>query len=498
MTAGTDESIDRADDLEGAVRYGLRWSFINTAVARVTSIATGIALARILVPEDYGVLAPALALVNILFGLNDLGMLLALVRWKGDLLVAARTCQSVAMAFSTLLYVACFVGAPAFAQTMGSPESAAVLRVLALTVFIDGITTAAHGLLVRDFRQDRFAKAEFAGIPVTVVVSIGLAVAGAGVWSLVLGQLAANVVSGAMLLHYSPFRVGFGFSWPVARPMLAYGIPLAGTSLVEYTLLNADYLIVSRALDPVAVGIYLLAYNISNWPLSIITDAVRRVSIAGFARLETDVESLTRGFSRAFSAMLTTAFPILVAMGVFALPLVGFVYGDRWTGAAEVLELLLILSAARMAIGFVFDLLVGVGRTWTTFALKCVWLVALVVGLEIGVRTAELRGVAAAHAIVACTVALPLFLRAASRAGADLGDVFRRLRRPIVGLVLSAAVGLTVRDHLGIRPVTVAVGSMIVLVTYLAVVLRRSDVAAARAWVQSKRGMEAAPEPVSG
>jgi PST family polysaccharide transporter len=488
MTADGDggELIDTGE-LSGAMRHGLKWSFINMAVGRAASILSGIVLARILVPDDYGVFAPALALVNILFGLNDLGLLLALVRWKGDLREAARTAQTIAMAFSGLLYAGCFLLAPWFARTMGSPDSAAVLRVLALTVFIDGITTVAHGLLVRDFRQDRFAKAEFAGMPVGIGLSIGLAAAGAGVWSLAIGQLVANVVSGAMLLRAAPFHVGLGFSWSVARPMLTYGLPLAGTSLVEYSLLNADYLIVSRALDPAAVGIYLLAYNVSNWPLSIITDAVRRVSIAGFARMEHEAESLSRGFSRAFSALMTTAFPILVAMGAFAFPLVTLLYGDQWTESASVLELLIVLSGARMAIGFIFDLLVGVGRTRTTLLLKCAWLVVLVVALEIGVRTNGLRGVAAAHAIVSCAVALPLFLWAAARAGADLADVARRLWRPGVGLVAATAVGLAVRDQLGGRIVTLLVGSGLVLATYVAVVLRRSDLEAARAWLRRRR-----------
>ena len=478
-------SVD--DDLSGAMKKGLKWSFINMAVGRAASILSGIVLARILVPEDYGVYAPALALVNILFGLNDLGLLLALVRWKGDLREAARTAQTITMGFSGLLYAGCFVAAPWFARTMGSPDSAAVLRVLALTVFIDGITTVAHGLLVRDFRQDRFAKAEFTALPIGIGISIGLAVAGAGVWSLAIGQLAANVVSGVMLFRAAPFRVGLAFSWPVARPMLAYGLPLAGTSLVEYSLLNADYLIVSRALDPAAVGIYLLAYNVANWPISIITDAVRRVSIAGFARLEDEKESLSRGFSRAFSGLMSLAFPILVAMGVLAFPLVTLTYGDQWTESAPVLELLIVLSGARMAIGFIFDLLVGLGRTRTTLLLKCVWLVFLVIALEIGVRTGELRGVAMGHAIVSCVVALPLFLWAAARAGADLRDVARRLARPLIGLVVALALGLTVRDHLGGRFTTLVLGGVTVLLAYLAVALRPTDITAAREWWRDRR-----------
>jgi PST family polysaccharide transporter len=483
----TPDATAELDDLSDAVKRGLKWSVLNMAVARAASILSGVALARILVPEDYGVFAPAMALVQILFGLNDLGLLLAVVRWKGDLREAARTAQTVAMGFSAALYALCFVGAPWFARTMGSPDSATVLRVLALTVFIDGITTASHGLLVRDFLQDRFAKAEFAAMPVGIISAIGLAAAGAGVWALALSQLLANCVSGVMLLRASPMRIGFGFQWRVAKPMLAYGLPLALTSLVEYSLLNADYLIVSRAMGPTAVGIYLLAFNVSNWPLSIITDAVRRVSIAGFARLEGEEDSLRRNFSKAFSALIGLALPLLAALGVFALPLITFVYGEQWIESASVLELLAVLAGARMAIGFIFDLLVGVGRTRTTLMLKCVWLVVLVVALEIGVRADGLRGVALAHVIVSSVVALPLFLRAASRAGADLRDVARRLARPLLAVVAAGAVGFAIRDSLGGPALTTLAGGAILVAVYVLLAVRPSELVGAAAHVRRSR-----------
>ncbi len=449
------------------------------AVGRVASILAGVVLARILVPEDYGVFAPALALVTILFGLNDLGLLLALVRWKGDLREAARTAQTITMAFSALLYVGCFVAAPWFAETMDSPQSAPVLRLLALTVFIDGITTVAHGLLVRDFRQDRFAKAEFAAIPVQIATAVVLAAAGAGVWALAISQVLANCVSGALLLRAAPFRVGLGFRFDIARPMLAYGLPLALTSLVEYSLLNADYLIISRALDPAAVGIYLLAFNVSTWPLSIITDAVRRVSIAGFAKLDGDSSSLRRNFSPALAALMTVAFPFLVALGVLALPLITILYGDQWQESASILPYLVVLTGARMAIGFIFDLLVGVGRTRTTLALKCAWLAAVLIALEIGVQADGLRGAAIGHGIVATIWAMPLFLVAATRAGADIPDVGRRLVRPVAGAVAATVAGLFVRDWIDGTLASLLAGGVAVVGAYSLVALRRKDLAVA-------------------
>ena len=186
-------------------------------------------------------------------------------------------------------------------------------------------------------------------------------------------------------------------------------------------LLNADYLIVSRATDPATLGIYLLAFNVSSWPLTTITDAVRRVSIAGFAKMEDQAEALKARFSSSLSTLLTAALPMIVAMALLATPLIGFLYGDQWLPSAPVLQVLVVLSFARMAIGFIFDLLVGVGRTRVTMALKVVWLVVLVPALMYGVRADDIQGVAIAHALVAGLVALPLFAARGATGGGRHG-----------------------------------------------------------------------------
>jgi PST family polysaccharide transporter len=221
--------------------------------------------------------------------------------------------------------------------------------------------------------------------------------------------------------------------------------------------------------------------------LTTITDAVRRVSIAGFAKMEDQAEALKARFSSSLSTLLTAALPMIVAMALLATPLIGFLYGDQWLPSAPVLQVLVVLSFARMAIGFIFDLLVGVGRTRVTMALKVVWLVVLVPALMYGVRADDIQGVAIAHALVAGLIALPLFALAAQRAGADMVEVMRRMVRPLLAAVAAGVVGFLLRDHLGGRFTTLAAGGSVIVVAYLALVLRRGSIEAVRNWVRARR-----------
>lgn len=430
------------DDLRQKVSAGLRWALLANFLGRVVSVGFGIAMARLLVPEDFGVYASALLVVNIVMGFNDLGLLLAVVRWQGDLRVAARTAMTLATANSLLVYGLIFLGAGPFASFMGTPDAAPVLRVLSLTLIIDGLTTVPHGLLVRAFAQDKMARAEFAAMPVGVTVGLLLAVAGAGPWAMAGAYVAGNAVSAVLVCWWSPLRVWPGFDRRAARSMLAFGGPLAATSLLEYVLLNADYLIVGRVLGPVALGFYLLAYNISNWPVAIISDAVRRVSIAAFARMEDDAERLRHGFRSTFAVIVSVSLPLVLVLAVLAEDVVVLLYGEKWRPAADVLTYLAVLGGVRVAAGYVFDLLVGVGRTRLTLVLKLLWLVVLLPGLVWAAETGGIARVGAVHAGVGLLVATPLFLVATRAVGLDLRDVLRDLAHPVVGALFAAAAGI--------------------------------------------------------
>lgn len=483
--AGPDED-GAADErtLNEKVATGLRWGFAQQLLARAVSFGSGVALARLLVPEDFGTFAVALAVTNVLFGLNDLGLLLAVVRWKGDVEHAARTAFTLATLMSVGVYAICFAGAPWYASLMGSPEATWILRLLLFTVVLDGICTAHHGLLIRSFRQDRLAQAEFWSMPFGVVLTVGLAAWGSGAWSFAIGQVVANAVSALLIIRWAPFRPRFGYDRAVARRMLAFGLPLAGASLVEYMLLNADYIIVGRTLGPVALGFYLLAYNLSNWPSSLLTEAVRKVSFVSFHELSEDPERLAAAFRRSFVLLVTLAIPLVLGLSLLTLPLIDIIYGSNWGRSAEVLRFLALLGGARVAIALVFDLLVGVGRSSSALRLKIIWCLALVPALEFGVRHGGVRGVAIAHAVVALAVALPLFLRATGGLRIDLRGIGRDLGRPALGGLIAAALTLTVYRTLSSPWAQLGVGGATLVVTYVAITQRPSDLRRLRARVR--------------
>lgn len=415
------------DRLAHQLRSGLSWSMANVISARVLSFASGIVLARILAPRDFGLFTLALVVTDALMSLNDVGLISALVRLPGEVKRPARTALTMVITMSVLLYAAVFAAAPVVASAVHSPDAAGLIRLLAIAVLIDGVSSVPSGLLTRKFRQDIRAAADVTGLFFTIGVSVLLAWRGMGPWSLAWGRLAGNAVGAVILISLAPYHRVPGFDLTDARDILKVGLPLAGASLLNFAVLNVDYLVVGAVLGPVSLGFYMLAFNLSSWPVGVISQTVRKVSLIGFSRLRGDPESLSAGFGRSLVILLGLTLPICVLLAVLAQPLIRFIYGPRWEPAVTSLRYLAVMGAVRVLFYLVEDLLAAAGRSPSVLILHAIWFAALLPALLFGAHADGIRGVAIAQAVVALGL-LPVSLIAVSRAGVHFAGLASRLR----------------------------------------------------------------------
>lgn len=466
------DGYDPAPDLG----KGLRWSFASQGIIRMVGMLSGIALVRLLGVEQFGIFAFALSISAVMVSINDVGQVVAIINYRGpDLHRAARTAATIAVTTSCALYLLCFLAAPWLAQVIGGGEGAGVVRLITFVIVLDSFAAAPRGLMLRSFRQKRLALTDLVSVPINAAVSVSLAVAGAGAWAPAAGTVAAASVTFIAVMLSAPYIPWPGFDRPAARRLLSFGLPFAGMTFIEYLLINADNLIVGSTLGAAALGYYALAFNISSWPATVVTQSVRRVSIPEFSRLADDPEAARSTFTRSFVLLATVLFPLCTLLAIMAAPLVSFVYGPEKVAAAPVLRWLAALGAVRVLVGFVFDYLAGLGRARTALLLQVCWLVALLPALVIGAHLDGIRGAAIAHIIVATLVTAPLFLTTLHRAHIDLRAVGRRLVRPALGVVAVVALGALTQITLTDPFQHLLVYSPLMLVVYALVAVPAGD-----------------------
>ncbi|MGI8888434.1 MAG: lipopolysaccharide biosynthesis protein [Nocardioidaceae bacterium] len=413
----------------GAARpaSALVWSFLNTAVSRLGTVAIGVVLARVLGPEEFGTYAVAFIALMAVLSFNELGVSLAIVRWPEDPRTIAPTVTTISLIGSAIVTLAVFVGAGPFASAMGDPGATNLVRVLGLCVIINGAVAAPAALLQRYFRQDRRMIADQVNVWLGAVISVSFVLGGLGAWGLVIGRLVGAAVSGVLLIRFSPEPFRLGLNREHVRPLLAFGLPLAGASVIVFAVAYVDQLVVGPALGSLALGYYVLAFNLANWPVSMLSQPLRSVAPALFARLQHDPPLMHEAFRRTLRPLAAVAIPSCVVIAVASNDVVRFVYGSEWLPAAPVLRWLALLAAFRILFELAYDYLVVLRKSSSLMSVQVLWLVFLLPAVYVGARVAETSGVAAAQVIVAGLVVLPAYLYLLHSAGVGARDLVERL-----------------------------------------------------------------------
>lgn len=427
----------------GQIRKGVRWSFVNTVVMRLGNFLTGVVLARgLLGPRDWGLYAIGLVALAVLLSANELGVSLAIVRWDEDPKRFAPTVLTLSAVFSCVLYLVLFFAAPEFARLLGAADATSMLRVLGIAVIIDGIACVPAGVLTRNFAQRQRMFIDAGNFVLSTGLTIGLAVAGLGAMSFAWGSIAGNLVA---LVGCSIAAPGFlkpGWDRQQARRLLAFGVPLAGASLLVLAMLNVDSIVVGATLGPIQLGLYQIAFNVSSWPVRSVSEIARRVSFAGFSRVAGSKKALSDSFGRGLALLMAAAVPACVLLAVMPKPLIYALYGERWTAASGALRFLALLGLLRVAFELAYDCLVASGRRKALITVQGWWLIALIPTLILTAKARGIAGVGLGHILVAGPLVAPLFLWALSRAGISPLVIAKACARPFLGGALMVGVAL--------------------------------------------------------
>ncbi len=456
--------------LAGKVTRGLAWSLVNSVVGRVGQLAVGILLAHLLAPRDFGVFAVAMVAYTIVISVSELGVSVALVRRPADGARLGPTVTTMSLLSSSVLVAGLWAAAPAIAAQLRVPAATGVLRVLSLAVLVAGVAAVPGALVQRDFQQKwRFA-ADSVNLVVSTAVVVVAALLGAGAYGLAWSRVAGNAASTVVYFLAANERYRPGFDRAVARELLVFGLPLAGASVLAFAVMNVDYVVVGRAWGPVVLGYYVLAFNLSGWPVAAFSTMARSVALPAFARLRAVPGAAGEAFVAAGRSLLIASVLVSVMLAVLARPVIHVVYGQRWSAAAVPLMFLATLGTVRVLMELAYDFLVALGRTRIVLLVQGVWFLALVVLLPVGARLGGLAGVGAGHLVAALCVVIPVQAAALHRAGVPMRAVARSWARPLVAGAVAAAVTAWSARWLSSDLATLALAGSLGTLAYLVVV----------------------------
>ena len=452
--------------LAGKVGRGLGWSTGGNVVLRMGSLLISVAMARLIAPEQFGVFAVAMTLWSILSSLAEFGLTAELVR-TDDFPGRAPTVATLGVLVGGGLAIIMFATAPLLADAFDSPESTGVVRLMSVSLLLVGLSVVPAAKLYREIRQAAVFAIGGLSLIVSAAVMISLAAAGFGAPSLAWGQIIGQTVTLIAQCVVTRTVLTFGLNRDIAAEAARFCLPLAAANLLSWFLLGIDNIIVARITDPVQLGLYVMAFNVSSWPMTAIGQAVRVVALPAFAQLRTP-ERRNSVLLRVSGPLWSASVLMGVGLATLAGPLVALLYGRPWEGSVPPLIGLAAFGALRVVFDLLATFLTAAGASRSVLAVQIWWLVALVPAMTYGVREFGLAGAGWAHVVVGFVAVLPAYLFVLKRLGVDTWGFIRRWAVPSACAVPAAAASWWIGREVESPALSLFLGTAAAVILFLA------------------------------
>ncbi len=386
---------------------GIVWSGLSRFTRLCFQFVVMVFLARVLIPEDFGLIS--LALIFTLLGTLTvgLGFGFSVVQKKDLSEEEIVSCFWICFLSGVAVCLITFFLSPFIALFFKKQLLAPILQVLCVINIIWGIGLVPTGILRRNLQFKQVAVSEVGAMFAYGIVSVLLAVNHCGVWSLVWGNVASYCVSTFLICKACSWMPSLKFSRRAINDLWGYSIRSMGTSILHYSGTNIDYMIVGKLLGPIALGYYSMAYNLVTLPQRQLATIITGVSFPAFSKIQDDNERLKRGYLKNITYIGLFSFPLLGGLAVVAPEFVKVVFGDKWEAAILPLQ---ILSIAGMlyAVGTPINpLLLAKGRADIDLKMTFLRLAMISLFVFLGSRYG-IVGVASAISIFAF-VFIPVF-----------------------------------------------------------------------------------------
>jgi PST family polysaccharide transporter len=425
---------------EKAIR-GVPWTLMTYAASKGITVVATLVLSRLLVPADFGLVTLATLAVAVFNVFRDLGLGGTLVQRQDLDRRDQGTVLALMLAMGVLVALILVVLSPVLAGFFREPRLSGVLVALSPIVFIGGFNWFYETVMQRELEFRRRFVALVAQSLTYAGVAISLAALGAGVWSLVVGQLVGWVTQGLILVALAPYRVRPRFDPAVARSVLRTGIAWMSQGGLAVLQQGADFIAVGRVLGAGPTGLYSMAFRLSELPNLGISEPVAKVTFPSFAGMHHQREAVVRPFLQTLRLVALVAAPFGVLLSAAAEPFTLAILGEKWEGMIGALAVLGIWGAIKPVQATIGWLLNSVGLAGLQAVLSAVVLVPMVPLLFVA---AHLGGIAAVAWVLTADVLvslLLLFYFAGSRAGVPARLQLSALLPVAIALAVAWGVG---------------------------------------------------------
>jgi O-antigen/teichoic acid export membrane protein len=483
----------RGGRIKARASRGLAWTFGSNFVVKLGLFGKSVVIARILFPEDLGLLGAALLVSGVIELFSRTGFEEAIVQKSENPDGYLNSIWTFNLIRGLLLFVLTVLVAPAAGWVFKDPRVVPVVIVIAVNFIFASVANPAVVLRRRELKMFEWNVYRVSGPAVEIIVGIVALWWLRSVWGLVVGILANGAFSTAVSFAVSRRKPKLQLEWRKIRELFGFGKHVLGSGILVYLITQGDNLVVGRVAGIAALGLYKLAYGFANAPVTAVTHVLGDVLFPAYSRLQDDKRAVLRGFEITLetSAALAVAFATIVIL--FTPDIITVVFGAKWLGSAWALRILCVFMLFRTIGANVGPFVYGLGRPDLALKTSLVKLVLLAIIIYPLVKYFGIIGAAVATTVPSFFSTMWVVGRLVKISGWNRWEFARCLSSPALGGAAAAAAGAILKYGSAINfstPLNLAAGVSLCAFVYCAALFFADSLQKRRlipAWLEMAR-----------
>jgi lipopolysaccharide exporter len=382
--------------LKSAAVSGAKWTTASGIATTLLQFFQLAILARLLSPKDFGLMAMIMMVLGFAQVYADMGISNAIIHRQDVTRDQLSSLYWLNIFVSVIIFAVILIINPLIVVFFREPKLASLLPWSALIFIIIPIGQQFQILLQKELSFRPLATIEVTSTVIGCITAIGFALGAAGIFSLILGQLANSTCRAFMLagIGLRRWRPMLHFRTRDFQGYLGFGLYQMGEKSTNYLYSNIDKLLIGALLNAQALGYYSLAWNLVIAPAAKINPIITKIAFPVFAKVQDKIGLLRKGYLSILKVLSIVNFPIMIGMMATAPVLVPVVFGQKWLPAVDLVQILCLVALIRTIQNPVGSLLLAKGRADLGFKWTLVVAITQALGIFIGVRIGAISGVA--------------------------------------------------------------------------------------------------------
>ena len=360
------------DNFKENMLGALTWSSVNIFGVQLVQLMIGIILARILMPEDFGLIG----ILYVFFGLStvliDGGFGQGLIKKTTADNKDFSTVFFLNIFLSIILYVILYFTAPLIATFFSQPDLVSLARVVFLAVLIFPFYQTQQIQLLRNLNYKKMATVNISSVAISGILAAILAVYGYGVWALVYQQLSFHFCRFILFAIYVRWKPVFTFQISTIKELFGFTLPLLGQSILNVIFNQIYFVIIGRFYPIRQVGFFTQANKYSETVNAATQNILAMGTFPSFTKIQDDKERLLRIYRRLTSSVSMLTFPLVVFLIVAAEPIIIILITEKWLSSVVLFQLLLLANIFNPQYTININILNATGASGTTLKLELI------------------------------------------------------------------------------------------------------------------------------